>query len=192
MVSSMQEELDLSPPVVVGEGDLWLVFLLDRHSQPAGEPGAGGPVDEDHQRLGPAREGHGVVLEVGLGGGGDGLVAGAQPAQEPCGGDDAASGSRDGPVGQGARVGLDVEAAQEVPAGEPGDDVGVVFGQRGQDVVQPWGDPFQLGVIGRQDTDSGKEVPQVGVGPVRGHRGERGVGDLDLSLCHGPQDGGSG
>ena len=56
---------------------------------------------------------------------------------------------------------LVAEPAQYMPAGEPAQDIGLVLGQAGQDVVQPRPHSFQLGVKGRQDPDGNKEVSQV-------------------------------
>ena len=91
---------------------------------------------------------------------------------------------RDRAVGEGSVLFLTAQPAQHLPAGEPGQDLGLVGRQGAQELVQPRGGPFQLGVKGRQDPQGGEQVVQVVVGPVGRERVEGRVGDLKLAAGH--------
>jgi len=120
----VQQKVDLGPTVVVGKGDYRLPGGIGWHAQSWRDgPGAFGPGHEWGQGYGSAAAGLGVSVQVVLGGGVDRSPAAGLPVHEPGSCHDGGAGAGDAAVGQSAGLLMVAQPAQNVPAGEPGEDV---------------------------------------------------------------------
>ena len=86
----------------------------------------------------------GVKVEVALGDGRDVALALLEPGQEPHGRNNRRPPRRHCTVGEIPGLSLVLEPAQNVPAGEAVDEMGMFLGQGGEQLRHPWGDAFQF------------------------------------------------